>query len=103
MSWDQLAKLYKKSTLAFGQITNVDRLKRTIPHKFYEALYFGNVYVSRELYPLAKVMQSGENYHVLVAKTPQEASSEIMKLIHDEKKIEKLNRNMLNIILLKNP
>ena len=57
LSWDELGKLYRQTDIAIGQISQSTRLSRTIPHKAFEAGYFGVPFISsdslgiRELYP----------------------------------------------------
>lgn len=41
-----MAHLYNESELVFGQLSENDRLKRTIPHKAFEAAYFSKAYLS---------------------------------------------------------
>lgn len=93
IEWEELYKIYSNCTLAFGQISQIERLKRTVPHKFFEAMYFNTVYVSRELYPLSEIMIDGHNYYVLKASNSMQASIEIKKLLNDETKLRKLRSN----------
>lgn len=57
LSWDELGKLYSRTDIAIGQISHSTRLSRTIPHKAFEAGFFGVPFIStdslgiRELYP----------------------------------------------------
>lgn len=57
LSEAQIASLYIGSSVCLGQLSNCQRLSRTIPHKAFEAGYFGKPYVTldtesiRELYP----------------------------------------------------
>lgn len=57
LPWDELGKLYSQTDIAIGQISHSTRLRRTIPHKAFEAGFFGVPFIStdslgiRELYP----------------------------------------------------
>ena len=57
LTWEELEALYANSILALGQISNHPRLQNTIPHKAFEAAFFGKAYVTcdtssiRELFP----------------------------------------------------
>lgn len=57
LTWVELEAQYANSILALGQISNHPRLQNTIPHKAFEAAYFGKAYVTcdtssmRELFP----------------------------------------------------
>ncbi len=45
-SLGEIAQLYRKSLICIGQVSNSSRLRRTIPHKAFEAGYFGKPYIS---------------------------------------------------------
>ena len=57
LPWYELGKLYSQTDIAIGQISHSTRLSRTIPHKAFEAGFFGVPFIStdspgiRELYP----------------------------------------------------
>jgi glycosyltransferase involved in cell wall biosynthesis len=40
--------LYETATVCIGQITNRPRLKNTVPHKAFEAAFFGKPYLSSD-------------------------------------------------------
>ena len=46
MSEKELIQLYLKADCCLGQISSNSRLSRTIPHKAFEAGYFGKPYVT---------------------------------------------------------
>lgn len=46
LSEPELLWLYRNATAVLGQISNQDRLARTIPHKLFEAAYFSKCYLS---------------------------------------------------------
>lgn len=43
----QLAQQYKNSAISLGQLANSHRTSRTIPHKFYESIFFDVPYLTR--------------------------------------------------------
>ena len=45
-SLEEIAQLYRRSLICIGQVSNSSRLRRTIPHKAFEAGYFGKPYIS---------------------------------------------------------
>ena len=57
LSKGKISKLQKACTISLGQLAKHNRLNRTIPHKAFEAGYFGKPYLTldtesiRELYP----------------------------------------------------
>lgn len=48
LSAREMKYLYETATLCVGQISNRPRLKHTIPHKAFEAAFFGKPYVSSD-------------------------------------------------------
>jgi len=57
ISTREMKYLYETATVCIGQISNKPRLKNTIPHKAFEAAFFGKPYLSsdtlgiREFFP----------------------------------------------------
>ena len=54
----ELAYLYEHCRLVFGQISDSERLKRTIPHKCFEALYFEKPYLAIKTPSMLEVFPS---------------------------------------------
>ena len=60
MPWNDISKFYVKASLVVGQVSNNFRLQNTIPHKAFEAAFFGKPYLTRdtpsmrELFPTDK-------------------------------------------------
>ena len=51
--------LYQKSTLVIGQLGSIPRQNRTIPHKYFEAMYFHKPYYSTLTKSLEEVSDGG--------------------------------------------
>jgi hypothetical protein len=51
--------LYQKSTLVIGQLGSISRLNRTIPHKYFEAMFFQKPYYSTLTKSLEEVSKGG--------------------------------------------
>ena len=60
LSDKEIAWLYKNSVATVGQYGSVGRLKRTIPHKFFESVWFGIPYITPKHQPIVDIL--GEDY-----------------------------------------
>ena len=59
LSWSEITRLYRDAFVVIGQMSDLDRLSRTIPHKFYEAAYFGKAYVTAFSDPIRNLLGNG--------------------------------------------
>jgi hypothetical protein len=87
--------VYSISSLALGQFGDYPRLERTIPHKAFEAAFFGLPYLSidrpalRELFP-------DEQYALLTDKTSEtDLASYLNQVIHDVDLLNRVSRNSI--------
>jgi len=92
----QIAFLYSGSSVCFGQLSDYQRLHRTIPHKAFEAGYFGKPYLTldtesiRELYPDDNHVSYINNISLnLIATT-------VTSIIKDKTLIESFSKNIKN-------
>ena len=46
ISWGEMKALYERSDICIGQISDLHRLRYTIPHKAFEAGFFGKPYIT---------------------------------------------------------
>ncbi len=76
---DEMAQIYRLADVALGQISNHRRLKYTIPHKAYEAGYFGKCYVTARSRGLLEIFSQNECYFLEEA-TPEALKSAIRSL-----------------------
>ena len=51
----EITTLYREAYLVLGQMSDDERLSRTIPHKFFEAAFFGKCYVSARTKPIRNI------------------------------------------------
>ena len=94
LSEAQIESLYVGSSVCLGQLSNYQRLDRTIPHKAFEAGYFGRPYVTldtesiRELYPKDNQVSYIENLSLnLIAAT-------ITSIFDDKTLVKNLSKNI---------
>lgn len=55
VTWAEMRSLYQHADVCLGQISNFKRLNYTIPHKAFEAGYFGKPYVTTLTPPLLEL------------------------------------------------
>jgi glycosyltransferase involved in cell wall biosynthesis len=56
---DKLWQFYNRADIVLGQLSNHERLLRTLPHKFYEASFFGKCYLTANKGEVAKYVSRG--------------------------------------------
>lgn len=59
LPWSDIAALYREAYVVLGQMSDLDRITRTIPHKFFEAAYFGKAYLTAFSIPLRNLTNKG--------------------------------------------
>jgi len=89
----EMRYLYSVASLSIGQFGEYPRLRRTIPHKAFEAAYFGLPYLSidspslRELFP-------DERHALLTDETSEiKISTYLKQVIHDKELLTKISHN----------
>ncbi len=60
----EIAEIYKNSDVALGQISHHRRLMYTIPHKAFEAGYFGKPYISPKSSGILELYSEGSAYFI---------------------------------------
>lgn len=80
LTYPQIADLYRNSHLSLGQFSKRSRLKRTIPHKAFESLYFGRCYLSPRTQPLSQLVRNGNEIVLLDDISPQAIANKIRSL-----------------------
>jgi hypothetical protein len=68
----ELAQQYKNSAISLGQLGNSHRTSRTIPHKFYESIYFEVPYLTRKNAGIKELLPSDDQVIYFENKTPAE-------------------------------
>lgn len=77
VSAEELCWLYANSTLVLGQISNLSRLRRTLPHKLFEAGFFAKCYLSPPSPSLSELLDEDSYIQVLTI-TAEGLSQKIM-------------------------
>ena len=75
----ELAETYKSSAISIGQLGDNHRTSRTIPHKFYESIFFEVPYVTRESAGIRELLPNNDQAIYFEHQSP----TEFAKLISD--------------------
>ena len=70
----ELAETYKSSAISIGQLGDNHRTSRTIPHKFYESIYFEVPYLTRKSAGIKELLPSDDQVIYFENETPAELS-----------------------------
>jgi len=89
-----ILKLYNKSTIALGQLSAHSRLKRTIPHKAFEAAYVAVPYLTARSPGVNEIFR--ENYEMICFEpgNATDLSNKLVDLISNKEKLIQLSQNM---------
>jgi hypothetical protein len=68
----ELAQQYKNSAISLGQLGNSHRTTRTIPHKFYESIYFEVPYLTRKSAGIKELLPNDDQVIFFENETPAE-------------------------------
>ena len=68
----ELAEYYRNSAISLGQLGDNHRTSRTIPHKFYESIYFEVPYLTRKSTGIKELLPSDDQVIYFENETPAE-------------------------------
>jgi glycosyltransferase involved in cell wall biosynthesis len=83
VSPEEMSDLYKGATLCLGQLSSHPRLERTIPHKAFEAGYYGTPYVSMKSVAVSEIFPNEKACYFLDDNSPQDIARAINWLLRD--------------------
>lgn len=92
LSWKEISFLYENSSLVVGQMSREERITRTIPHKFYEAAYFGKAYITSKSTPMCGLVGSG--FFECEGDNPAELARTIRHLLANRGLVSQLEEKM---------
>lgn len=90
----EIAELYQNSLICIGQISKSKRLKRTIPHKAFEAGYFGRSYIAMKSDSLCSLYSCGKSIFILNSNENEELGMAITKLYESQEVRQQLEKNI---------
>jgi len=89
-----IAALYQNSLICIGQISKSKRLKRTIPHKAFEAGYFGKPYIAMKSPSLCSLYSCAESILTLSSNDNDELGIAITQLYESHEIRQQLEKNI---------
>ncbi len=92
----EISHLYLNADLCLGQFSKKSRLKRTIPHKAFESLYFGKCYLSLKSPPIVNLMNNHEIAILIEHPDPEKIAEKIEFLSNNRSVVEKIGSNAFN-------
>lgn len=75
---------YKKADLCLGQLSDNERLSRTIPHKAFESAYFAKPYLTARQDGILEVFDEGQEILCFEPNSSEDLSKKIIEVIGDE-------------------
>lgn len=79
----EMADLYRGAALCLGQLSSHPRLSRTIPHKAFEAGFYGVPYISTKSTAINEIFQTEKSCYFINGVSPQEIANAINYLVSD--------------------
>ena len=87
-------KIYDQCTIALGQLSAHSRLKRTIPHKAFEAAYMGTPYVTARSDGIGEVFREDYEMACFEPGNALDLANTIVDLVNDKQRLARLSRNI---------
>lgn len=94
LTWAELEAQYNTSILAIGQVSNHPRLQNTIPHKAFEAAYFGKAYLTCDTPSIREIFPSAEDVFYYDGGGVESLISTILEILIDSRLIEIRSKNI---------
>ena len=92
LSERQMTELYAKADICLGQISANSRLKRTIPHKAFEALYFSKCYLTLATKPILELLPEENQRATVSNSSPELLVAAIRDLASDQSLVDKIGQ-----------
>jgi len=95
ISKEELVWLYQNSKIVLGQFGNSNRLHRTVPHKFFEAAFFGKCYVTPRN-PGLDEFADANNVYFAKGSEPEDIVETLLSLKLNQENIDVLGLKLKN-------
>ena len=83
VSMKEMSDLYRGAALCLGQLSSHPRLARTIPHKAFEAGYYGIPYISIKSAAISEIFPNEKTCHFLHNDSPKEIAEAVNEILSD--------------------
>jgi hypothetical protein len=94
VSIDTIRGIYQLCDISLGQLSNHPRLKNTIPHKAFEAAYFGKPFICMDSQPMRELFPIGNEVCFIADSRNETIINIIDTLVKDPNKLKELSRNI---------
>ena len=84
ISDSDLVQYYKTSALSLGQLGGSPRIERTIPHKFYEAIFFGTPYLTEFSSAISELITTSDCFVYSKGGSPQDLAIQISTILSNK-------------------
>ena len=84
---EEISSYYRSSWLTLGQLSSHSRLKRTIPHKFFEAAFFSRNYLTSDSPIMKKFADNGE-VSIFRGDSEEALKRAIIELVKKDKRLD---------------
>lgn len=91
LSKSEIATIQTACAISLGQLANHSRLKRTIPHKAFEAAYLASPYLSARNEGVLELFTEGKDIECFTPGDPSDLANKIMNLINDSDKLDSMS------------
>lgn len=83
VSMQEMSDMYKGAALCLGQISSHPRLARTIPHKAFEAGFYGVPYISIRSVAISEIFPNDKTCRYLDNDSPKEIAQAVNEILSD--------------------
>lgn len=97
VSMKEMSDLYKGATLCLGQLSSHPRLTRTIPHKAFEAGYYGIPYISIKSASISEIFPNEKTCHFLENDSSKEIAEAVNEILSDAVLARNYAREIQNV------
>ena len=82
--FSEIAEAYLAADLCLGQLSDNERLSRTIPHKAFESAYFAKPYLTARQDGILEIFDEGQEILCFEPNSSEDLSKKIIEVISDE-------------------
>ena len=97
---DAITESFMRSSLVIGFLSFHKRLSRTIPHKAFEAAFFGKPYLTVSSIGISEFLESGIDAVFIESNNPEELAAKILYLSKHETELAELSKNIYSKYLV---
>lgn len=97
LTFSELKNKMAECHISVGQLSNSERLKRTIPHKAFESLVLGLPYITARAEAISEILEDGESCIMVLPASPEKLAEAIILLKNNPKYAQDLAKSAYNV------